>query len=188
MSQCNSIKGDIARVLSDCLKNDESHGNENTASLQCGNRASQCTKEQVLTEGHPCRISKDRCTKNACCTTAVTNGFIDPNWNTLPTEKDLMTRCQNSQTVDQEPCFEVMVQCVQENSAQAGGCCQCEPGWYGATCNRPLCYPTCQQGYCVAPNQCRCNQGWKGDGCQHPVCEPDCQPSNGICVEPGVGE
>jgi len=43
--------------------------------------------------------------------------------------------------------------------------CECEVGYSGEQCEKPICYPGCQNGSCKEPWECNCEQGWEGFLC-----------------------
>jgi len=80
----------------------------------------------------------------------------------------------------------------------SGGFCQCNSGWFGASCNITNCFgkfsnesTACsKRGSCVNPNLCICNSGWKGDECEffHCLDKNNCSYSShrGECVGPNT--
>lgn len=112
-------------------------------------------------------------------------GFIEDNPRFLPTLQELKDTCDSSISDEEVPCMQYMMQCVQQNKASSGGCCECLPGWMGRSCDEPMCHPNCMHGTCMAPDLCFCDPGWKGPFCADPICDDPgpCVPSNGVCTD-----
>ncbi|XP_068631462.1 epidermal growth factor-like protein [Battus philenor] len=55
---------------------------------------------------------------------------------------------------------------------------------------KPICMPTCTNGYCKSPGKCACNVGYKVDLENNHVCQPVCTNGcqNGNCVAPNKCE
>lgn len=79
------------------------------------------------------------------------------------------------------------------NGPQHGTCvlggCECQPEWWGATCDVPLCLSNCSgHGACMAPSvdgarpACLCDGGWSGLACDIwvPYCPNECS-AHGEC-------
>ena len=78
---------------------------------------------------------------NPCCADALKYGFIEWKPRVLPSLEELHETCEVMRTDEEVPCFKHMVKCAQENRAEQGGCCKCDPGWAGGNCDMPLCHP-----------------------------------------------
>ena len=182
MSECFGTQDDVVTMLRECLMDDRSHGNAASANKRCGNQTLDCTLDDVLDQVDGCHLHPSACTKESCCTTAITNGWIDPNSKVLPSKCELQAACNAD-------CFATLAQCGRTNKACTGGCCRCNPeAWFGPNCEDPLCWPKCRNGKCVAPGMCYCDPGWSGESCEVPVCSPNCAAGQGVCVAPDVCE
>ena len=63
--------------------------------------------------------------------------------------------------------------------------CQCEEGWGGPDCTKPVCQISCgQRELCVAPDTCDCIPGYRGESCLEATCAQKCE--NGHCSTPDV--
>lgn len=65
--------------------------------------------------------------------------------------------------------------------------CSCHDGYAPSNGSEhicePLCFPPCENGQCIGPDECLCDEGYAAamDSC-HPQCESACL--NGHCVAP----
>lgn len=184
MSSCYSTTGQIVSMLLDCIKDDASHGNLQTGSTRCGNQTGDCTIADVRSKIDGCHFHPESCTFGSCCSTAISRGWIDPSVKTLPSTCEVHASC-----LADPDCFSTMALCGRTNKACRGGCCMCSDGqWYGTNCDRPLCWPKCKNGKCVAPNTCHCDEGYSGESCEIPVCDPACVGGQGVCISPNICE
>jgi sugar lactone lactonase YvrE len=62
--------------------------------------------------------------------------------------------------------------------------CQCDEGWSGLDCTKPLCSTPCtDRELCVGPDLCACLPGYRGKGCLEATCVQTCQ-NGGLCSAP----
>ena len=182
MSQCYSTQAQVVDMLIECLKNDASHGNDVTAHARCGNQANDCSLSDIAAKIDGCHLHPSSCTRQNCCSLAISKGWIDPSVTTLPAACELFAGCDAT-------CMQTMAQCGRLSKACHGGCCMCANGdWYGHNCDQPLCWPKCKNGVCVSPNSCFCDSGWSGASCEIPVCAASCVAGQGVCVAPSTCE
>lgn len=148
MSECYYRQYDIASILQQCMVAEHSHGSKIQASPLCGNRSETCTMDDV-DSGNGCQLRREECTKNPCCMQAFKEGFISRAARVLPNVTELAQTCQNAETLEEVPCMQYMVKCIQENKAYDGGCCKCDEFWMGPRCDVPMCHPNCKNGECM---------------------------------------
>jgi hypothetical protein len=184
MSECFKTQEDVVNMLTECLMDSTSHGTSATANARCGNQTLDCSFSDVQGQIDGCHLHPSLCTNGACCSVAIERGWLDPTVRELPTACELFDIC------DGDPeCFPTLAQCGRTNKSCRGGCCKCTPTeWFGHDCDRPLCWPKCVNGACVAPNVCYCDANWSGPSCETPVCNPSCIPGQGVCVGPNSCE
>uniref|UniRef100_A0ABM5G9I8 Tenascin-N isoform X3 n=1 Tax=Pogona vitticeps TaxID=103695 RepID=A0ABM5G9I8_9SAUR len=59
--------------------------------------------------------------------------------------------------------------------------CNCDEGWEGLDCSRPLCPGNCNgNGHCIA-GRCICNALYAGEDCSQLLCPQNCS-GNGVCL------
>lgn len=73
--------------------------------------------------------------------------------------------------------------CVHGVCDGATGRCECEEGWGGAACSRPVCGVPCgENGVCDKETRtCQCKVPWYGARCEHRTCADECVAPHGAC-------
>lgn len=184
--QCYESKADIALVLWDCIRNDMSHGNVYTTSMDCGNRTKKCTYEQKWAG-------------------ATIDGCHDQLCTPLPGSSKTKDDCKAECNANRHACQ------LQSDECTYSACCQlakqagfidpdqvmlsgvvptieelmytCEnsvvPGSEDVNCFKEM-VKCVQQNRAYAGGCCQCTDGWAGWRCNKPLCYPNCE--HGTCT------
>ena len=77
--------------------------------------------------------------------------------------------------------------CENMGSCVGPDICQCQPGWEGLDCTRPVCASSCATNeLCTgptAPDECTCKPGYSGLSCDKALCVQECG-NGGACEAP----